>query len=460
MSRERLIVIGGDAGGMSAASQARRRRGSDDLEIIAVERGAHTSYSACGLPYLVGGAVKAAEDLVARTPQEFERDHDIRVWLWHEATEIDVDKRVVRVRDLAGGTERVEPYDHLMIATGAEPVRPDLPGADAAGIFGVQTLDDGIVLDSYIGETKPRRAVVVGGGYIGLEMAEAMVERGIAVTLVEASPQPMDKGLDPDMGALVAEAIERIGVELRSGERVTAFEAGDDGVVRAVVTDRSRYPADLVVLGLGVRPRARLAREAGIAVGESGGIVVDRRMRTSAEGVWAAGDVVESVHRISGLPVNIALGTHANKQGRVAGINIGGGYATFPGVIGTAVTKICGIQVARTGLSSREAARAGFEIVTAAVKSTTRAGYYPGATWMTTKIIAERRSGRLLGAQIVGEEGAAKRVDVLAVAAWNGMTVEEMTGLDLGYAPPYSPVWDPVLIAARKAAEQVAAADG
>ncbi|MEV0663069.1 FAD-dependent oxidoreductase [Actinomadura luteofluorescens] len=452
-ARERLLVIGGDAAGMSAASQARRLRGPDELEIVAVERGHHASYSACGIPYFVGGVVDELEQLIARTPAEFrERGIDLRPRT--EAVEIDTGGGRVRIRSLDGGGERWEPYDQLMIATGAVPARPDLPGADAKGVHGVQTLDDGVAIRRAVEEGSPRRAVVVGGGYIGLEMAEAMVMRGLEVSLVDFADQPM-RTLDPDMGAIVAEAMRGIGVRLYLGEPVEGFDTSPDGHVTAVRTRDRTLPADLVVLGLGVRPAAGLAEDAGIETGRTGGIVTDRRMRTRAERVWAAGDCVETRHLVSGAPVAIALGTHANKQGRVAGINIGGGYATFPGVVGTAVSKICRVEVARTGLNEAEAAAAGFETLSVAVKSTTRAGYIPGAAAMTTKLIAERRSGRLLGAQIVGEENAAKRVDGLAIALWNGMTVEEMTGLDLGYAPPFAPVWDPVLVAARKAADAV-----
>ena len=454
MASTRLVVIGCDAAGMSAASQARRRRGPDDLEIVAFERGRHTSYSACGIPYLVGGVVGDPEELVARDPETFRSRYSIDVRLRHEVVGIDLGRRAVRVADLDAGGERWEPFDELMVATGSVPVRPNLPGADAAAIRGVQTLDDGVELLRILADDKPRRAVVVGGGYIGLEMAEAMVMRGLDVALVEAGPQPMAT-LDPDMGALVADALAGLGVTLHTGERAQGFDT-ENGRVRAVVTDARTLPADLVVLGLGVRPNTALAEEAGIPVGaNTSGIVTDRRMHTPTEGVWAAGDCVESFHLVSRRPVVIALGTHANKQGRVAGINLGGGYATFPGVVGTAVSKICGVEIARTGLSETEAAQAGLEFDSVVVESTTRAGYYPGAKRMKTKIIAERRSGRLLGAQIVGEENAAKRIDGLAIALWNGMTVEEMTGLDLAYAPPFSPVWDPVLIAARKAAERI-----
>jgi NADPH-dependent 2,4-dienoyl-CoA reductase/sulfur reductase-like enzyme len=450
---ERLVVIGGDAAGMTAASQARRRRGPDDLTIVAFERGHHTSYAACGIPYFVGDVVHEAEQLVVRGPEVFRDKLAIDVRLRHEVTAIDPEQRTLTVRDLDGGSESEEHFDQLVVATGATPIRPKLPGVDAAGIHGVQVLDDGIALRKRLDAGGVARAVVVGGGYIGLEMAEALVQQGVDVALVEQSAQPMST-LDPDMGVLVADAVRKMGIALHLEEKATAFETAG-GEVTAVVTDARTLPADLVILGLGVRPNSELARQADIPVGPTGGIVTDRRMHAPVPGVWAAGDCVETFHRVSRRPVAIALGTHANKQGRVAGINIGGGYATFPGVVGTAVTKICELEIARTGLGEAEAAAAGFETESVAVESTTRAGYFPGATTMKTKLIVERRSGRLLGAQIVGRENAGKRIDALAIALWNEMTVEEMTGLDLAYAPPFSPVWDPVLIAARKAAERI-----
>ena len=451
---ERLVVIGGDAAGMSGASQARKRRGADELEIVAIERGHFTSYSACGIPYWVSGTVQDRDRLIARTPDTFRERYDIDVRLRTEAIGIDLDRRQVRVRDLESGDERHEPFDQLLVATGARPKRPPLDGIDGQGIYGVQTLDDGATIIDSLTEREPRTAVVVGGGYIGLEMAEAMVERGLEVHLVEASSQPMNT-LDPDMGALVARAMEQVGIIMHLQTAVKAFALGDDGWVRAVETEDGTLAADIVVLGLGNGPNGQLARDAGIPVGETGGIQVDIRQRTHVDGVWSAGDCTETFHRVSRRPFHVALGTVANKMGRVAGINLGGGYATFPGVVGTAVTKVCGAEVARTGLTEAEAAAAGFGYVTETVTSTTRAGYFPGAMKMTMKVVAEKRSGRLLGAQIVGQEGAAKRIDVFATALWNEMSVDNLLNVDLSYAPPFSPVWDPVLIAARKAWEAV-----
>ncbi|MFF0470050.1 FAD-dependent oxidoreductase [Micromonospora zamorensis] len=454
---QRLIVIGGDAAGMSAASQARRRRDRDDLEIMVFERGHFTSYSACGIPYWISGLVPGPEALIARDPQTFRVEYAMDVRMRHEVTAIDLERREVVARDLEGGGEVRERFDDLMYATGAVPVKPPWAATDADGVFGMQTLDDGAALREWLdAEPQPRRAVVVGGGYIGVEIAEALIQRGLSVTLVEAGDQPMST-VDADMGELVADAMSGLGISIRTGLPVTGLEQRD-GRVCAVVTAEGPIPTDVVVLGLGVRPNAALAEAAGLPIGPTGGVRVDRRMRVPGlPGIWAAGDCVETLHRVSGMPVHVPLGTHANKQGRVAGINIGGGYATFAGVIGTAVTKVCDLEVGRTGLREGEARTAGFDFVSVIAESTNRAGYYPGSRPMTVKLLAERPSGRLLGAQIVGWSEAAKRIDTLAVALWNGMTVDDMTSLDLGYAPPYAPVWDPVLIAARKAVDALAA---
>ncbi|MGY1731087.1 FAD-dependent oxidoreductase [Geodermatophilus sp. SYSU D01045] len=450
----RLVVIGGDAAGGSAASQARKRR--PDLDVVVFERGRATSYSACGIPYWISGTVDSEAQLVARTPEQH-RAAGIDVRTRTEVVGIDTDKGVVHWRDLDAGTQGTEPYDDLVYATGSVPMRPPVEGIDAKGVYGVQVLDDGVALRAELDSGRVQRVVVVGGGYIGLEIAEACRVRGLEVTVVDKSATPVGT-FDPDVGRFLADGVRSEGVDLVLCDGVAGIDVDRDGRARAVVTESGReLPADLVVLGLGVRPNVRLARESGIPLGTSGGVAVDQRMRTQVPGVWAAGDCVESVHRLSKQRVVVALGTHANKQGRVAGINIGGGYATFPGVIGTAITKICTVEAARTGLSEREAEDAGYAFVTAAVDSTTTAGYMPNASPIRVKMIAERRSGRLLGAQVVGEEGAAKRIDALAICIWNEMTVDEVLSLDLSYAPPFAPVWDPVLIAARKAFEAVEA---
>lgn len=448
-------MIGGDAAGMSAASQARKRRGPDDLEIVAFELGRFVSYSACGIPYWIGGVVDGPDALIARTPAEFHKA-GIEVRTRHEVTGIDLAARTVTVRDLEAGRDLREGFDHLVYAAGASPVRPPWARIPERGVFGVQTLEDGSALRAWLDTEKPASAVVIGAGYIGVEMAEALINRGLRVTLVERSAQPMGT-VDEDMGALVATSIRELGIDLRTGVTVEGLETAN-GKIKAVVTDGGTVPAGVVVIGLGVRPNVALAESGGLPLGETGGLRTDLRQRVIGpdgvvEGVWAAGDCTEVHHRVSKRQVHVPLGTHANKQGRVAGIDIGGGHATFPGVIGTAVTKLCDLEVARTGLGSREAEQAGYSFVTATVESTNRAGYFPGAVSMTVKMIAERETGVLLGAQIVGRTEAAKRIDAVAVAVWNRMTVSEMTSLDLGYAPPYAPVWDPILIAARKAEE-------
>jgi NADPH-dependent 2,4-dienoyl-CoA reductase/sulfur reductase-like enzyme len=451
---ERLVIVGGDAAGMSAGTQARRRRDSSDLEIVAFERGPYTSYSACGIPYFVGGTVAELDPLIVRSPEEFETRNDIQALVRHEVTEIDLEARKVRVRDLENSVERNEGFDQLMIATGALPIRPRWEGADADGIFDVQVLGDGVEIRDWITRHNPRNAVVIGAGYIGIEMAEALMHQGMEVAVVTRSPHPMSPTLDEDMGAVLAEGMRARGIDLWLDESVEATE--EDGErVRAVVTEARTLPADVVVMGLGVEPNTALAERTGLGIGSSGGIRVDRQMRTTADGVWSGGDCAEKFHLVSRRHVTIPLGTHANKEGRVAGTNIGGGDESFPGVLGTAVTKVCDIEIARTGLSEAEASNAGIQFISDTTDSTTTSGYLPGAPTIKTKLVVERGSGKLLGAQILGKEGAAKRIDVLATALWNEMTVAEIINLDLSYAPPFAPVWDPVLVAARSAQKRM-----
>jgi NADPH-dependent 2,4-dienoyl-CoA reductase/sulfur reductase-like enzyme len=439
---ERLVVIGGDAAGMSAAMQARRRQ--PYLEIVALEKGEWTSYSACGIPYLVAGDVEHLDDLVARSPEEFREQHRIDVRLRHEAVGIDTTARTVAVRDHARRRNITLAFDQLHVATGARPLRPDLPGIDLEHVHGVQTLEDAKTLEDHARTSRCRSVVVVGGGYIGLEMAEAFIRWGAEVTLVEASDQLL-RGLDRGMADRLIGPLRGLGVDVRVDTPVAGFEPG-----KVLLEDGGVLDADVVVLGLGVTPNGELAGEAGAERGEKGALRVDRRQRTTLEGVYAAGDCCESLHLVSGRPAHIPLGTIANKQGRVAGINLGGGYATFPGVVGTAITKVCSLEVARTGLTEREAAEAGFEAVAATIEATTIAGYLPDAKPMAVKLVGERGTGRLLGGQIVGEERSAKRIDTLAVALHARLRVEELIDLDLAYAPPFSSTWDPIHVAARR----------
>ncbi len=452
-------MIGADAAGMSAASQALRTaaRTGRDLEIVALERGHWTSYSACGIPYWVAGDVPDADALVARTPQQH-RANGIDLRLGTEVIEIDLGARIVQTREFATGVRERLPFDQLVVATGAVPLRPDLPGAWADGVHGLQTLDDGAELLSTLQAQRPlRSAVVVGAGYIGVEVAEACHRRGLDTAVVDLADEPMTT-LDPDMGALVRQALQSMGITVLTGTRVEGFEVGSDGWVTGVVAGGSTLPADVVVMGMGVRPNTALARDAGLPLGARAGIRVDRRQSVLGhDGVWAAGDCVESFDRVSQSWVHVPLGTHANKQGRVLGTNLAGAYDTFPGIVRTAISRVCDLEIARTGLGEADARAAGFGCVVGRVQSTTTAGYMPGASPMTVKVIAESGSGRLLGAQIVGEgPGSGKRIDACALALWNGMTARDVAMADLAYAPPFSPVWDPVQIAARRAADAAA----
>lgn len=365
-----------------------------------------------------------------------------------EAIEIDLKARRVRARSFEGGREYSEPFDDLLVATGASPIRPAVPGLDSPGVYGVATLEDGVRLRRDLESGEHARAVVVGGGYIGLEMTEALLSQGLQVSLVDMLPQVMGT-LDADMASLVEDALRKLGVELHLGEALKGFEVRD-GRLAAVVTDKGSLPASVAVLGLGVRPNGGLAGAAGLPLGEKGAIKVDDRLRTPVEGVWAAGDCAESFHLVSRRPIHIALGTVANKHGRVAGINIAGGDARFPGVVGTAVTRLFDTELARTGLQEREAKALGLDYAASRIEGRTRAGYFPGAAPVTVKLLAEKGSRRLLGGQIVGAPGSGKRIDVVAAALCAGLTVDDVINLDLAYAPPLSGTWDPIQIAARQ----------
>ena len=404
------------------------------------------------MPYYIGRVVDDAKSLMIRSPEAF-RKQGIDARIFHRVNEIDVQKRRVKVEDLKRGQSAWEGFDQLMIATGAVPIRPKVPGLDAGGVYELTTLQSGLEVRRAVEEGQPKKVVIIGGGYIGLEMAENLARRGLGVSLVEKTAQVMNT-LDADMAAPLADALIAAGIQLYLGESLTGFETVE-GTIRGVTTDQRTLPADLVLVGLGVRPHSALASQAGIPVGETGAIKIDNRMHTAIAGIWSAGNCAESFHLVSRRPFFLALGTVANKQGRVAGINIAGGHATFPGVVGTAMVKVFDWEVARTGLQEKELQQLGFSYVSAKIESHTRARYYPGTGPITVKILAEKGSGRLLGGQIVGKEGAGKRIDVLAAALQGGMTVEDIINLDLGYSPPFSPVWDPLAIAARQVANLV-----
>lgn len=447
----RLLIVGGDAAGMSAATSVRRAH--PDLEIVVIERGPYTSYSMCGIPYYVAGEVDEPSDLVAMSPEEF-ADRGITVHLRTEALRVDADARTVAVVDYESGIEREEPYDQLLLATGAHPQRQAIPGLEEYA-FVVHTLDEGERLRQHLDATGDvERAVVVGAGYIGMEIAEALVARGISATLLDRSPQVM-KALDADMAAHVEKALVDFGVDVCLGQSLLGIK-GAGGKCVEVETDQGTYAAQAVILGMGGRPNLKLATSAGCEVGTSGGLVVDQQMRTTIPGIWAAGDCVESRDIITGLPFNVQLGTHANKQGKVAGANLSAVFAgdeptvAFPGVVGTAVTKVCNWQIARTGLLVKDAHQAGIDYAVVSFEGSARAGYMDDPGQVFVKMMAERGTGRVLGAQLVGTGNVAKRIDVAATWCHLGVTVQDAQLFDLSYAPPFGGVWDLLQVAARK----------
>jgi NADPH-dependent 2,4-dienoyl-CoA reductase/sulfur reductase-like enzyme len=449
----RIVVIGGVAAGMSAASQARRRQ--PEAEVIVLERGPHVSYAACGMPYNIADARRALDDLVVLTPADV-RERDIDLRLRHRAVGVDVGRQVVSAQDLQGGGSVEIGYDALVLATGAAPVHPPIPGLDRQGVFVLRELTDGEMLKRRLGEEKPGRVVIVGAGYIGLEMAEAFRDRGLEVTVVEKMDQ-VAPGYDPTLARLVADALEGHDVTVQTGVTVQAVEEGDDASL-AVRTDRGVLPADMVLVSVGIRPRVELARSAGVALGETGAIAVDEEMRTSVPGIFAAGDCAEARHIVTGRPVWVPLGTTANKQGKVAGANAAGGAERFAGIAGTAAFKVFDLEVGRTGVTASEAAGLGMDVVTAISRQGSRAHGYPGASPLTTVLAVQAGTGRLLGAQMAGAGVVAKRIDVFATALAAGFNVDQLEELDLSYAPPFAPVYDPVLIAASVARKRLAAA--
>ncbi len=441
---KRLVIIGADAAGMSAASEA--RRADPALEIIAYDRGGYASYSQCGLPYWIGGVVDDREKLIARTVAEFAKQ-TITVNLHHEVTAIDPARGEIHVHDRAGDREFTTPYDALLIATGATPVRPQVPGLDLDGVFVLDVMEDALAIREYISRHAPRRAVIVGGGYIGLELAENLVERGIETRIVQRSDQLFGI-IDRELAERINTTLAGHGVNLDLCDTVVESCVGATGRVDHVHTAAGKLPADLVILAVGILPAVSLAAPAGIALGTTGAIAVDRQQRTNLSDHYAAGDCAEVWHRLLQRPVWAALGTIANKQGRVAGRVIAGGEATYGDVVGTAITRVFDLEIGRVGLTEREAEAEGFDIVAATLDSTDHAGYMPDARDLTVKLVAERGSGRLLGGQVLGQAGVAQRVDVLATALYAELTLEGLTRLDLAYAPPFNSVYDPIQVAA------------
>ena len=450
MPQQRLVIIGGIAAGMSAASRARKL--DPQLEIVVLEKGRHVSYGTCGLPYYLSGQVTDASELVVYTAEFFREKRNIDVRLEHEVTEIEPGRK--RVHALRSGAQPVVvEYDKLVIATGGAPAL-DFPGVQLSNVFTCNDLAGSIRLRTFIEEQRPRRAVIVGSGYIGLEVADALVHRGMEVVILERSESALE-GIEPEIGERVEEVLHRHGVRLIKNAAATTISGNAQGGATTVQYGAGgSEPAELVLLATGIAPRSELAVTAGVHIGRTAAIAVDERMLTSVNSIYAAGDCAEVRHLVTGQPAYLPLGTTANKQGRVAGENAAGGHARFEGVVGTLVTQVFELAVAKTGLSIEHARASGFQPDAVTITSTSRAKYFAGKP-ILVKLVWDRATGRLLGCQMAGEEGIAKRIDVAAMALHARMRVPEMLHLDLSYAPPFAPVWDPLLIAANEAQKKI-----
>ena len=439
----KAVIVGGVAGGASAA--ARIRRLDEHAQIIMIERSGYVSYANCGLPYYVGGVIKEQEELTLQTPESFWDRFRIDVRVRQEVTAIDPEGKTVTVHTLDSGKFYTETYDKLILAPGAKPTVPALSGVDSERVFTLRTVEDTLRIRRFVEDQKPKTAVLAGGGFIGLEMAENLVEMGIAVTIVQR-PKQLLAPLDADMASFIHARMRAHGVTLRLGETVEGFR--QDGCEMATLLEGTEpLRSDMVLLAIGVTPDTHLAKEAGLELGIRGSIVVNERMETSAPDIYAVGDAVEVTHFVTGQKALISLAGPANKQGRIAADNICGGNSRFTGSQGSSVLKVFDLTAASTGINEKAAQAAGIAYDKVILFPASHAAYYPGAQSLTMKALYEKETLRLLGAQIVGREGADKRIDVLATAIRAGMTALELTELDLAYAPPYSTAKDPVNMA-------------
>jgi NADPH-dependent 2,4-dienoyl-CoA reductase/sulfur reductase-like enzyme len=441
----KVIVIGGDAAGMSAASKLKRTK--KDSEITVYEKGRYLSYAACGLPYYVHYPEMTADSLIQRTKPQFEAA-GILPLLYHEVFKVLPAEKKVLVRNLQTGEEFGDSYDKLMIATGARPILPTAPGVDLEGVSILRTVDDAVTLRNWVLGGEVKRVVIIGGGYIGVEAAETMAGAGLHVRVIQR-PDVLVKNFDPEISDFARKELERLGVKLNFKESLKAIEG--EGRAQQVVTDKEAYPADLVLLASGVAPATDFLKDSGIELGEKGAVKVDREMRTSLPDIYAAGDCAEVYHMIKEKNAYIALATNANKCGRIAGENLAGGHTVFAGTMGSAAVKVGEIELGRTGLSESEAKEAGFDYASVMVKAHDIPHYYPGASPVWFKMIYEKNTKRILGAQGAGRRGTVLRIDVFAAAIANRMTTDELGMLDLCYAPPFAAVWDAVHVAANAA---------
>ncbi len=439
----KVVIIGGVAGGATAA--ARLRRLDEQAEIVVFERSGYVSYANCGLPYYIGGVIEDPEALTLQTPESFFDRFRVDMRVRHEVTALHPDKKSVSVKNLETGEEFEEVYDKLILSPGAKPTQPRLPGVGLEKLFTLRTVEDTFRIKDYINTHHPKSAVLAGGGFISLELAENLRELGMEVTIVQRPKQLMNP-FDPDMAAFIHGEVQQHGIRLALGHTVEGF-AEQDGGVDVLLKDASPLHADMVVLAIGVTPDTALAKEAGLELGLKGSIVVNDRMETSVPDIYAVGDAVQVKHFVTGQDAVISLAGPANKQGRIAADNICGGDSRHQGSQGSSVIKVFDLTAAATGVNETNAKKAGLDVDTVVLSPMSHAGYYPGGKLMTMKVVFERETCRLLGAQIVGYEGVDKRIDVLATAIRAGLTAIQLKDLDLAYAPPYSSAKDPVNMA-------------
>ncbi|HWR41323.1 MAG TPA: FAD-dependent oxidoreductase, partial [Patescibacteria group bacterium] len=457
---EQIVIIGGVAAGLKSA--AKIRRGAPDAQITVVEKGDLISYGACGLPYYVSGDVDSLQQLMSsssgalRNPDFFKNVKNINVLTKTEAIRINRTTKTVTVRNRETAAESALPYDQLVIATGASPIRPPIPGIDLKNIHQLWHPDDAQAVRQGLEQGRFSRAVILGAGLVGMEMAEALSRWKSDVTVVEMKDQLFPAFMDEEIAAAVAKYAAGQGIKLLTGETVTEFRGDADGAVREVVTSRQVLPTDLVILAAGARPNVELARTAGLVIGSSGAIAVDDHLRTSDPSIYAGGDCVENTHRVSGAKVFAPMGSTANKHGRIIGENICGGDTTFHGVLGTVVVKILDLNAGKTGLTERDAKAAGFQCLSVMIGGHDRPHYMPNAKPLTIKLIVDAGNRRLLGMQAFGEGDVAKRVDLIASVLTFGGTIDDLFDIDLGYAPPYSSPIDLAAVAANAAMNKLA----
>ena len=439
----KVVIVGGVAGGATAA--ARLRRLDEQAEIVVFERSGFISYANCGLPYYIGDVITDPQDLTLQTPESFFSRFRVNMKVRHEVTALHPEKHTVSVKNLKTGEEFEESYDKLILSPGAKPAQPPVPGTDLKKLFTLRTVEDTLSIKRYINRNHPKSAILAGGGFIGLEVAENLRELGMDVTIVQR-PKQLMKPFDSDMASFIHNEMRKHGVKLALGHTVEGFEETEDGV-QVLLKDEAPLHADMVILAIGVTPDTRLAKEAGLELGIKGSILVNDKMETSAPDIYAVGDAVQVKHYVTGQDTLISLAGPANKQGRIAANNICGVDSHYPGSQGSSIVKVFDMTAAATGINETIAKSSGLDVDKVILSPMSHAGYYPGGKVMTMKVVFEKETYRLLGAQIVGYEGVDKRIDVLATAIHAGMKATELAELDLAYAPPYSSAKDPVNLA-------------